>query len=105
MGVAILNYAMYNPLHQNIIAALVSSIKKFFVSNCLISIVVSNCSIVFVFIVTFASQRTVQPAAFLDENVSNSLVYTAAMMEDFVRLFREALSKVGPEPGVASPYR
>lgn len=32
-------------------------------------------------------------------------VYTAAMMEDFVRLFREALSKVGPEPGVASPYR
>lgn len=27
-------------------------------------------------------------------------VYTAAMMEDFVRLFREALSKVGLGPGV-----
>lgn len=27
-------------------------------------------------------------------------VYTAAMMEDFVRLFREALSKVGLRPGV-----
>lgn len=32
-------------------------------------------------------------------------VYTATMMEDFVQLFREALSKVGPEPGMASPYR
>ena len=29
-------------------------------------------------------------------------VYTAAVMEDFVQLFREALSKVGPEPGLAS---
>lgn len=33
----------------------------------------------------------------------DSRVYTATMMEDFVRLFREALSKVGRRPGWAFP--
>lgn len=32
-------------------------------------------------------------------------VYTAVMMEEFVLLFRDALSKVGTGPGLAFPYR